>query len=202
MPDSSDHEKTYPLRAAARLTGLSPEVLRAWERRYAVVEPMRTAGGTRRYRASDLDRLRLVKAAVDAGHRISTVASLSATELEQAVAPLEGEFVAGMQPILTALEQLDAEEAHRLLSLQLSAMGPVGFARDFALPLVREIGDRWARQQMGVASEHLATGVLRSMLGSALMPTAASRLGTKIVFATFILVPGIRSVPFFMLLKP
>jgi DNA-binding transcriptional MerR regulator len=41
-------ETTYPLRSAAQLTGLSPELLRAWERRYRVVEPVRTPGGTRR----------------------------------------------------------------------------------------------------------------------------------------------------------
>ena len=59
---SEDLELTYPLRTAARLTGLSPDLLRAWERRYGVVEPTRTPGGTRRYTAADLERLRLVKA--------------------------------------------------------------------------------------------------------------------------------------------
>jgi methanogenic corrinoid protein MtbC1 len=50
--------------------------------------------------------------------------------------------------------------------------------------LVREIGERWASGRLGVPAEHLATGVLRSMLGSALQPSAASRLGPRIVFAT------------------
>ena len=69
-------EFTYPLRTAARLTGLSPERLRDWERRHGVVEPLRTPGGTRRYSTEDLERLRLLKAAVDAGNRISQVARL------------------------------------------------------------------------------------------------------------------------------
>jgi methanogenic corrinoid protein MtbC1 len=60
----------------------------------------------------------------------------------------------------------------------------VRFAREFACPLVREIGERWASGRLGVPAEHLATGVLRSMLGSALQPSAASRLGPRIVFAT------------------
>ncbi len=81
MNNSDDAETTYPLRAAARITGLSPDLLRAWESRYAVVTPLRTAGGTRRYRASDLERLRLVKAAVDTGGRISVVARLDPAEL-------------------------------------------------------------------------------------------------------------------------
>ena len=184
MTNSDDAETTYPLRAAARLTGLSPDLLRAWESRYGVVKPLRTAGGTRRYRAADLERLRLVKAAVDAGDRISVVARLDPVELARRAAGTESPAQAALEPILSALERLDAEETQRLLALQLSAMGPVTFARDFALPLAREVGERWAVQRMGIASEHLATGVLRSMLGSALTPTAASRLGPTIVFAT------------------
>jgi DNA-binding transcriptional MerR regulator len=184
MKNSDDAETTYPLRAAARLTGLSPDLLRAWESRYGVVKPLRTAGGTRRYRTADLERLRLVKAAVDAGDRISVVARLDPAELARRAAGSERPSRDGLEPILSALERLDAPEAQRLLALQLSAMGPVNFARELALPLAREIGERWAVERMGIASEHLATGVLRSMLGSALTPTAASRLGPTIVFAT------------------
>ena len=76
-------ELTYPLRTVARLTGLSPHVLRAWERRYEVVVPLRTEGGTRRYRSADLERLRLVKSAVDAGHRVGQIAQLGDAELKQ-----------------------------------------------------------------------------------------------------------------------
>lgn len=185
MSTPDDFETTYPVRAAARVTGLSPDLLRAWESRYGVVEPIRTTGGTRRYRAADLERLRLVKAAVDAGHRIGVVANMSPAELARAAAPpLARPARAGLEPILSALDRLDAEETQRLLALQLSAMGSVLFAREIALPLVREIGDRWAIDRMGIASEHLATSVLRSMLGSALRPNAASQLGPTIVFAT------------------
>ena len=180
-------ELTYPLRTAARLTGVSPEVLRAWERRYGVVTPARTPGGTRRYTADELERLRLVKAVVDAGHRIGQVAQLGADELrELAASSARPQAVAPghLADVLDALDALDAAEAQRLMSLQLSALGPIRFAQEFATPLAREIGTRWADDQMGIAPEHLATGVLRSMLGSALQPTPASLLGPRIVFAT------------------
>jgi DNA-binding transcriptional MerR regulator len=177
-------ELTYPLGTAARLTGLSPERIRAWERRYGVVEPLRTPGGTRRYRAADLERLRLVKAAVDAGHRISQVARLDPAELERRAAGSQEPSTGHLDEILAALERLDGAEAHRLLSIQLSALGPARFARECAVPLVREIGERWAADRLPIASEHLATGVLRSLLGCALQPPAASLLGPRIVFAT------------------
>jgi DNA-binding transcriptional MerR regulator len=177
-------ELTYPLRTAARLTGLSPELLRAWERRHGVVEPLRTPGGTRRYSAADLERLRLVKAAVDAGNRIGQVAHLELAELKRVSAGGEARPAGRLDEILAAIDRLDAGESQRLLSLQLSALGAARFAREIALPLVREIGERWAKGQMGIAPEHLATGVLRSLLGSTLAPTATSLLGPKIVFGT------------------
>lgn len=177
-------ELTYPLRTAARLTGLSPEILRAWERRYGVVVPVRTSGGTRRYSAADLERLRRVKAAVDAGHRIGQVARMDPEELEHLSAGTEAPASPPIEDVLLALDGLDGAEARRLLALQLSALGPVRFASQIACPLVREIGARWAGGRLGIASEHLATGVLRSMLGSALQPSSVSLLGPRIVFAT------------------
>jgi DNA-binding transcriptional MerR regulator len=177
-------ELTYPLRTASRLTGLSAELLRAWERRHGVVEPRRTTGGTRRYSAADLERLRLLKAAVEAGHRIGEIAQLDAAELKRRAAGAEPRSTGRLDGILSALEHLEGAEAQRLLALHLSALGPARFARGVALPLVHEVGERWANGQMGIAQEHLATGILRSLLGSALQPTATSLLGATIVFAT------------------
>jgi len=177
-------EMTYPLRTAARLTGLSPELLRAWERRYGVVEPMRTPGGTRRYTAADIDHLRLVKAAVDAGHRISKVARMKPDELRRRAVVAEVEPSGRIEEIFAVLENLDAAAAQQILSRHLSTLGPASFAREIAMPLVTEVGDRWANGLTGIAQEHLVSGALRSLLGSALQPTATSRIGPRIVFAT------------------
>jgi DNA-binding transcriptional MerR regulator len=177
-------ELTYPLRTAARLTGLSPELLRAWERRYGVVEPGRTPGGTRRYTATDLERLRWVKAVVDAGHRIGQVAKLDLAQLKLRVAGAGTRSRGHIGEILDALTKLQGAESQRLLALQLSSLGPARFARQVALPVVHEIGDRWADGKIGIAAEHLSTAILRSLLGSALQPTASSLLGPRIVFAT------------------
>ncbi|HEY5658908.1 MAG TPA: MerR family transcriptional regulator [Myxococcota bacterium] len=183
-PNPKTLELTYPLRTAARLTGLSPALLRAWERRYGVVAPARTPGGTRRYTAADLERLRLLKAAVDAGHRIGQVAHLDPGELRSRAARAQAPAVGGLDAILEALDRLDGAEVQRLLSVHLVALGPIPFARAVVIPLLREIGARWAGGHMGIASEHLATSVLRSMLGSSLQPSAASLRGPRIVFGT------------------
>jgi DNA-binding transcriptional MerR regulator/methylmalonyl-CoA mutase cobalamin-binding subunit len=176
--------QTYPLRAASRITGLSPALLRAWERRYGAVEPLRTPGGTRRYSAEDLERLRWLKAAVDAGHRISKIAELDVDELKRRAEVVGEEPDDRLEETLHAITRLDAPEVQRLISQQVSLLGPVRFARDFALPLAHEIGERWSDGRLSIASEHLATGVLRSVLGAALQPTARSLQGPCVLFAT------------------
>jgi DNA-binding transcriptional MerR regulator/methylmalonyl-CoA mutase cobalamin-binding subunit len=182
-------ERTWAFWSASRMTCLSPELLRAWERRHRVVEPLRTPGGTRRYRASDLERLRLLKAAVDAGHRIGQLAELSNAELEALGREPAAAPRGSPDEIFAALERLDGAEAQRLLALQLAALGGVRFARGLAMPLALEIGERWADHRLGVASEHLASALLRSLLGSALQPGASALRGARIVFATL---PGER----------
>jgi DNA-binding transcriptional MerR regulator len=177
-------ETTYPLGAVTRLTGLSAEVLRAWERRYGAVQPPRTAGGTRRYRAQDLERLRLLKAAVAAGHRIGEVARLEDAELAQRAHPQQESALDQLDAALAALAELNGTEVRRLFSIQFATLGAARFAADFALPLVREIGERWAKGTLSIAAEHLASSVLRALLGSALQPSASSLLGPRIIFAT------------------
>jgi DNA-binding transcriptional MerR regulator/methylmalonyl-CoA mutase cobalamin-binding subunit len=182
-PDANA-ETTYSLGVASRLTGLSGEVLRAWERRYGAVQPPRTPGGTRRYRERDLERLRLLKAAVDAGHRIGDVARLDDDELARRASRTRDNGGAALEEVLGALSRYRGADAQRLLAIQLAALGAVRFATEIALPLVREIGDRWASGRMTVASEHLASGILRSLFGSSLQPSASSLMGPRIVFAT------------------
>ena len=61
----------------SKLTGIPVQTIRVWETRHTAVQPARDAGNVRLYRRSDIERLSLIKAAVDAGHAISTVAPLT-----------------------------------------------------------------------------------------------------------------------------
>lgn len=83
----------YPIGVAARLTGIQVETLRVWERRYNVIGPQVSATGRRMYATSDLERLRMIKQLVDAGHPIGSVASVPTEklrELREAVATVAG----------------------------------------------------------------------------------------------------------------
>ncbi len=83
MDRSAELENGYSIGVVSRLTGINPETLRIWERRYDMAAPARTgARQSRRYSVSDVRRLTLVKTLVDGGHPISSVAHLSIEQLE------------------------------------------------------------------------------------------------------------------------
>ena len=72
----------YQIATVSTLTGIPVPTIRVWESRHAVVAPTRSAGNVRLYRRADIERLALVKAAVDAGHAISTVAALTDRQIK------------------------------------------------------------------------------------------------------------------------
>lgn len=82
-PEYPSVAQTYRIGAVARLTGIPPDTLRVWERRYAVVEPVRSEAGTRLYSAEDVGRLTLIKRLVDNGDAISHVARLPLLQLQE-----------------------------------------------------------------------------------------------------------------------
>jgi hypothetical protein len=85
-----EHAQTYRIGAVARLTGIPPDTLRVWERRYAVVTPIRSEAGTRLYAADDVHRLSLIKRLVDSGDAISHVAGLKLDSLRERVHGMSG----------------------------------------------------------------------------------------------------------------
>lgn len=77
VPDSA-----YRIATVSNLTGIPVQTIRVWESRYAAVQPMRSATNVRLYRQADIERLSLLKTAVDAGHAIGTVATLTDRQIK------------------------------------------------------------------------------------------------------------------------
>jgi len=87
---ASADEPRYRIGAVCRLTGISQHVLRVWEKRYGVVEPLRSETDRRLYRESDIGRLSLLKALVDRGQAIGSIADLDNETLEHRLQQAEG----------------------------------------------------------------------------------------------------------------
>ncbi|MGF1612919.1 MAG: MerR family transcriptional regulator [Gammaproteobacteria bacterium] len=96
----------FHIGAVARMTGLSPDIIRAWERRYGVIEPTRTSTRHRLYSREDIGRLALIKNLVDLGHRIGTVGSLSIEELQARLDTHERQAACQMGPKMRLLQRV------------------------------------------------------------------------------------------------
>jgi len=183
----------YPIRAVSKLTGVSVDTLRAWERRYGVVAPERDERG-RLYSETDLDRLRALRQAVEQGHAIGRVAGLSTAELRTLLSrgptpiPYDGPAPPGVPADLSTLERavqrFDAPTLRRELT-RLAAVLPAGtLAREVALPLLRLVGDAWHDGTLSVAQEHLVTAELRSLIGALARLHAVPDSAPRLVLAT------------------
>jgi DNA-binding transcriptional MerR regulator len=174
----------YPVRVAARMTGLKPELLRAWETRYGAVTPTRTQGGSRAYSVGDLDRLMLLRDVVESGHRIGRVAHLSVAELRDLLPESSGHLPNSIERIIAAFQRLDGVTARGLLTDELAKLGSIEFSTNLVLPLLFEIGRRWERGDLSISVEHLASSVLRFMLMTLVDHENENRGSPKVVFAT------------------
>ncbi len=163
-------DRLHQIKVVSRLTGLPPDTIRIWERRYGVVAPYRDDRGMRLYRDQDIDRLNLLRRAVDAGHSIGRLARMedgALAELLVAVAPVMD--VGSRSPerrLQRALEAFDTRAVDTILTEVVSFFTPRSLVDDVAIPIIQWVGDTWERDDLGIAREHLATGALRTLLGS------------------------------------
>ncbi len=170
-------EPRHPIGVVAERTGLSPDVLRVWERRYRVVTPKRSPGGQRIYSDADIERLLLLHRATRGGHGISHVASLSGEVLKELVRGIElpGPFppiqlVPGaphpvVEEAITHTRNLDPAGLETLLRRSVARYGIVAFLDTVAAPFLRRVGEAWHEGSLTVSQEHLATAVVQRVVG-------------------------------------
>lgn len=176
---NTENLDNYPLRTVSRLTGLSPDVIRAWEKRYSVVAPVRGARGARLYSREDIDHLRSLARAVAGGRAIGDIARLDREQVkrlaDEAAPSIEetshssraaGENI--VERALSAVETYDDAALRTELGDALAIMGPVQFVREVGAPFLTSVGERWHVGEFSIAQEHMATAALRSFLHSAI----------------------------------
>lgn len=186
----------YPIRAVARLTGLSADTLRAWERRYGAVTPLRGSRG-RIYSATDVQRLLRLRQAVDRGHAIGQIASLSDEGLSELLknpvddpqAPMpttlhREDIPEEARPIIEAIARFDVTRADRELSRLATLLPTRLLVHDVILPLMRVVGERWHRGEFSVAQEHMASAVTRNLLGGVMRLHLPAENAKRILITT------------------
>lgn len=151
-----------PLRIGefARRVDVKPDLLRAWERRYGLLQPVRSPGGFRLYSADDAERVARMRRALDDG--------LSAAEAARAALdhglPATGLLEDGAGRLLAAIERYDEAEAHAVLDANLAACGLELVLRDVIFPTLTQVGLRWEQGTLEIGHEHFASHLIRGRL--------------------------------------
>ncbi len=186
----------HPIQVVVRRTGISADVLRAWEKRYEAVTPTRSDTGRRLYSDADIERLLLIKEAMAGGRRIGDVATRSRESLEQLIredqrsrtaaapgtrATPVASFVADA---LAAVRRADQLELRAVLTRALFALSPTRFVNEIATPFMHEVGAAWERGELSPGHEHIATEVIRQLLSEVLDMLAATNGARSVVVAT------------------
>ncbi len=176
MSDAS--KPRHPIRVVSQRTGLPPATLRAWERRYGVVEPRRSDGGQRLYSDDDVLRLTRLRLLTEAGRAISSVATLtdeeaaallhedreSSTRALAAESPSGVEASAIVQESMRLTLQLDGVGLERALRRAAMTLGAEAFLESVVTPLLHRIGASWSQGEIQPAQEHLCTAVVERVL--------------------------------------
>ena len=176
MPPLLQHpDRQVSVGELGRRVGVSAELLRAWERRYGLLSPARTAGGHRRYTDIDERRVRRMLEHLGAGVSAAEAARLARQELatEGPPLPAAGPELGHKAPAWAAigdqlrrsLDQLDEARANGALDRLLSGFALATVVREAVLPYMHELGRRWQHDGDAViAQEHFASVLLRGRL--------------------------------------
>jgi DNA-binding transcriptional MerR regulator/methylmalonyl-CoA mutase cobalamin-binding subunit len=180
-----ESQRKFPIRVVSQKTGLNVHVLRIWERRYGAVSPARTPTKRRIYSQADVDRFRLLRRAVAAGHSIGQIARLADEQLREILSELESHPLAHVD-MVNATNNVDKEETRARTHLEaclheiqhVNSWGLEGaLARATVVltqpalidrvlvPLLDQIGRLWCTGELRIVHEHLATTLVRNFLG-------------------------------------
>ena len=143
----------------SRRSGVSPELLRAWERRYDLLNPMRSAGGLRLYAAADLERVRAMQRHLAEGLAAAEAAALASRSAEPT--PSASALDDLRRELEVALLAFDEPRAQAIIDSLLAAATLDTVLSKVLIPYLHDLGEGWERGEVSIAQEHFASSVLR-----------------------------------------
>lgn len=181
----------YPMRVVSRLTGLTADTIRVWERRYGAVAPDRTEGNKRRYNGKQVRRLVLLRRATELGHSIGQVANLRDEELRRIIGETSPDigsqvslYAALVEDYLGAVKSFDVQRAESILTRTAAILPAMTLTLEVIVPLMRRVGEQWGAGELRISHEHIISGQLRSLLGTLMRHTEPTPGAPRIIVAT------------------
>jgi DNA-binding transcriptional MerR regulator len=144
----------------ARRVGVTPELLRAWEQRYGLLQPVRTPGGFRLYGEEDAERVARMRRALDEGLSAAEAARVALEE----VSPPDRLIEDAVARLMSGIESYDEAAVQAALDDGLAAFGVEAFVRDLILPTLTVVGRGWEQGSIEISQEHFVSNLIRGRL--------------------------------------
>ncbi len=194
-------EVRYSIKIASERSGVSSHLIRMWEKRYGALSPDRTETNRRLYSDENVERLSLLHACTQSGHRIGNVATLpddtlkqlshgNSTGSEKPEESPEAQALAakGLPPevirAFKAIEAMDSEGVRTALDQASLDYGYQGMLTKIIVPLMQHIGRLWCEGELTAAYEHFASAALRTYLLGQVQSYSANRNAPVIITVT------------------
>jgi methanogenic corrinoid protein MtbC1 len=170
MQNDLDNQGKYNMKAVSTMVGILPGTLRAWERRYQMVAPVRNEAGHRLYSDNHVRKLKWLTQKVNDGFTISQAISLLEQEQKVSARPFNDQAedrVSQLQrDILHAFLQFDERTVQDLMNEAFTIYTMDKVLIDILAPLLLQIGNMWEDGKITTAHEHFSTSILRSRIGA------------------------------------
>ncbi|WP_421379292.1 MerR family transcriptional regulator [Bacillus salacetis] len=182
---TNNSEGKYNIKAISKMLGIQPGTLRAWERRYKMIAPVRNESGHRLYSDEHLRILKWLVSKVEQGFTISQAVSL--LDKQEVTEELDSESQTGnrmydlTEELLQALLQFDETKAHQLMNTAFSLYTIDKVVIDVLGTLLVKIGDLWEHNEITTAHEHFASAVLRARISTLMQTFPHNGLLPKVV---------------------
>jgi DNA-binding transcriptional MerR regulator/methylmalonyl-CoA mutase cobalamin-binding subunit len=190
MNDSKTDPVPMTIGAVSRATGLSPDILRVWQKRYGFPVPRRKPSGHRLYSAADVRRLRRIATAIARGHRPAQVVALAEPRLESLLAEVDlvtPEDQSRMNPVAALFDHVKNHRRSELTTQLLAdaaTLGPLEFLESRIVPLTDEVGEAWARGEIAIHNEHFYSECAEDVLRTLRLPYERHARGPSVILAT------------------
>ncbi len=179
---------THRIHIVAKLTGLSKDVIRVWERRYGLVKPSRSSNRYREYSDEEVAILRFVKAQMEQGATIGSLAEEGRDSLVVRMRVATPVSVEEQQPhdrlldeLMGSLDPLDKAGFERRLNGAVAVIPFEEALQRILLPLQRRVGELWHQGQLNIAVEHYVTKVIQQKMFSVMSQLPVNEFGSRVV---------------------
>ena len=176
-------QNLFPIRTVANLTGVNSITLRAWEKRYGLIKPIRTAKGHRLYTQQNIDMINDVVALLAKGIPISQASRTLQQRHELGEASESDPWRDNLDHMISAISRFDEDALNKIYN-DVLALYPIDvITRKLMIPLLAEIGRRWETTEGSIAEEHFFGVFLRNKLGARFHHGMTNARGPRILAA-------------------